>query len=478
MSESRMRLMRIGANAFSVLGGDVLNKAGIFLVYAQLSRSASVYEFGQLSLGLLLMYTFHVFAVAGLPISITRQVARKPATAKRLLRHGYIAAACPAMLSVLGMCGLAVAMQYEYQTTLVIALLSLAVPPYAFAMISEAVIKGREQMHLITIGNVPGNLFLVTCSFAVLQLGYGVPAIAGVVIVSRCISLLTLHMLLSHHLRGSRKPRLHWSFSWLLLRRSMVFLGTDGVHALGASLFGLMLSKFASEREVGLLGASFQILQPIQMFYRSVGHSCFPPLVAAARISRAAVGELGRSILGLILRLAFPAALAVFVLAGDLLAAVYGNAAFRSGAVVLQILAFSLLLDPMNPILGHGLWAVGKDKTVLGIVLVNFAINAVLGFALIRQFGLSGAACASLAASLVNMAQHYWYFETRVDHLHLSRELTRIVPAAIVAIACLLLPIHRFASLPVALTMYMTLAFLPQVHDLARKQATHGASGA
>ena len=221
-------------------------------------------------------------------------------------------------------------------------------------------------------------------------------AVACVIVVSRVITLISMHSLFHLIATDCRWSRLRPRLSWLLLRNSMVFLGTDGVHAIQASLFGLLLSKFASERELGLLGASYQLLQPIQMFYRSVGHSSFPSLVSAAQVSGAAVGNLARSILGLVMRLAFPAATAVFCLAGDLLVTVYGNSEFREGAIVLQILAFTLLLDSLNDVLGHGLWAMNRDGTVLGIVIVNLIANALVGLILISQFGLVGAACSGL----------------------------------------------------------------------------------
>ena len=60
------------------------------------------------------------------------------------------------------------------------------------------------------------------------------------------------------------------------------------------------------------------------------------------------------------------------------------------------------------------------------------------------------------------MSQHYWYFNRKVDRLHLGREIVKIAPAALAAIACLvLLPINHFASLATALLVYTCLAFFP-----------------
>ncbi|WP_153557014.1 oligosaccharide flippase family protein [Roseimaritima sediminicola] len=461
MSGSTHSLKRIAVNTAAVLGGDVLNKAGTFLVYAILARQASVHEFGQLSLGLLLLYTFHVFAVAGLPVALTRQVARHPRATHRLLRHGYLAALFASSLATAAMILLAVAMQYERQTVLVIVLLALAVPPYALSMITEAVIKGSQRMHLITLGCVPGNVLLVVGSFVAIQRGHGVLAVAAIIVLARTVTWITMHRLAMQTIprRDRRRPRVQ--LSWMLLRRSMVFLGTDGMQAIGAALSGVLLSKFASERELGLLGASYQLLQPIQMFYRSVGHSCFPQLVTAARGGAEAVAAMARPLLGFILRLAIPATIGVFVLAGDLLGVVYGNPDFRAGAIVFQIVSLTLLLDPLNPILGHGLWAVQRDRTVLSIVVVNVVTNALAGLLLIGYYGLIGAAVTSVVASTVNLAQHYWHFHRGVGRLQLGREVVRLLfPTAVAVATIALLPVHPYAALSIGLSLYMILAFV------------------
>ena len=58
---------RFAGNVASLLTSDVLNKATTFAIYAMVSRYVGMHSFGQLSLGLLLLYTFQVFATIGLP---------------------------------------------------------------------------------------------------------------------------------------------------------------------------------------------------------------------------------------------------------------------------------------------------------------------------------------------------------------------------------------------------------------------------
>lgn len=460
MSAAVGRLKRIAINAIAIGGGEVVNKASTFIVYAVVSRLSGLESFGQLALGLTLLYSFHVFGNAGLPTTMIRLIARRPKAARRYLMQGYLAGSVTSGIASLAMILMALAMQYQTLTTQVICLLALAVPCYSLAMIAEAAIKGIEKMHLVALGHLPGNLLLVGGSLTALWLGYGVLAVASVVVISRLMTLMALHLLaiLAMSSQGHRYS-MNIALSWRMLVRSKYFLWTDGVAAIGASLYGLMLSKFAGETEVGLLNAAFQLLQPFQIMYRSVGHSSFPPLVSVAKTSTQAVASLGHEILSLMLRLAFPACLLVFVFAGDMLDVVYGAKGFRSGAFVLQILAFSLLFDPLSPVLGHGLWAVGADSRVFRIVVVNVVVSLVLGFVLIGGYGLLGAAICGLASSAVNMVQHYVMFVRHVGNPKLMGELLRLLTAVVPALLVVaLFPASPLISVFIALLLYMFIA--------------------
>jgi len=461
MIQARFSLRKIALNAVSIGGGEVANKAGTFLVYAAVSRIAGLEAFGQLALGLTLLYTFHVFGYAGLPTVLIRLVARHPHTAKRHLLHGYVSAAMTSCLAALAMVAIAFAMRYQTITTQVICLLALAVPFYSLTMITEAIIKGRDKMHLIALGNLPGNALMVLGSLGVLWLGYGVLGVALIIVLSRLITLLALHSLVMLALADdNRRSPIRFSLSLRLLLRSRIFLGSDGIAAIGTSLFGVMLSKFTSESEVGMLNAAFQLLQPIQIMYRSVGHSAFPPLVAAAKFSKLAVANLVHSVLSLIISMAFPASLIMFVFAGDFLDLVYGSKGFREGAFVLQIIAFSLLFDPLNPVLGHGLWAIGADRAVFRIVLINIIFNLLLGLVLIGNFGLMGAAVCALASSIVSTCQHYVIFTRKVASPRLMGDVLRLAPAIVLSIAVVaLFPWSRFVNMPLAILLYVATIF-------------------
>src|SRR3972149_136999 len=96
-------LRRIAVNTTSLLTSDVLNRATTFAVYAMVARFCGPTSFGQLSLGLMLLYTFQVFASAGLPTLLMREVAKRPDASDRYFANASVLAVCTSVLSILAL---------------------------------------------------------------------------------------------------------------------------------------------------------------------------------------------------------------------------------------------------------------------------------------------------------------------------------------------------------------------------------------
>lgn len=448
------KVQRMGFNSIAILTSDILNRASTLFIYMLVGRFGRDDEFGQLSLGLMLLYTFHVFAVAGLPTLLVREVARAPDAAKRILYHGYVAAILPALLSFLAMIGFGIAMRYSWETTAVILLLAFALLPYALNVIAESAIRGSQQMPWIVIGNIPGSLFLVAGCYVVISTSASVIQLALVVVAARVLNMLAMHLCCLKIYKHLHHVRLRWTYAWLLLRESLVFLWSDAIAAISASLNAILLSKFAGEKEVGWLTACFQLLQPMLMIYRSVGNSCFPVLVQSVQSKRDSLPEICKTLIVLLWRMAIPATVSLVWLSGDLLVLVYGKSEFAAAAPILQIITFTLLLDTLNPVLGHGLWAAGKEKLVLNIVIVNFVVSSILSVVLVSQYGILGAAWSVLLSSIVNVVQHYGYFQLSVGRMGLWREILHFVPVLVISGLMLAVPVHVYLKLGIALVVY------------------------
>ncbi len=111
----------------------------------------------------------------------------------------------------------------------------------------------------------------------------------------------------------------------------------------------------------------------------------------------------------------------------------YKNPAFLHAAPALRIVAWTLMLQVFSNVLGQVLLATHREKITLRIVAVNTLINLLVGWPLIKLFGLRGAAVTLLVNRLAGCVQHY----IPVSRIFSGIPIGKIVWKPIVAAVCM-----------------------------------------
>ena len=398
-------LQRHFKNFTALLTSEVLNKATTLVIYGLVSRNLSVSEFGQLSLGLMLFYTFQVAATAGLPTIITRAIAQRRNRLDSYCINGMATAACSGMLSTIAMILLTILLQYQWQSSMVIFGLALGLIPHGMALVVESVFRGCERMHFVAISNVTANLVKVIGAVVLFQFDFGILAITMLLLATRWIAFIVNWICYATFVR-ERSSRIKLKFVRGIFKRSLTFLGIDLVIAVWATIDALILSKLATEVEVGLFSAACQLLQPLLLVYKSVVSAIFPSLCARAQSGTNNLLIASRRTITLLLVIGTPLIAALFCFPGMLLQLCYGESDIRSAAGLLKIVAGILVFQAFTSVLGHAFWASSQERTALRIVVVNLIASTVLGFALIAYFGVVGAAASVLAVGAIDTVQH------------------------------------------------------------------------
>jgi O-antigen/teichoic acid export membrane protein len=412
-----------------------MNKATNFAIYAMVARYLGTREFGQLSLGLLLFYTAQVFTAGGLPTLITRDVAIRTSRTAEYFVSGSVAVGLWSIITTIGLFLFAVVMKYERDTILVIGLLSLGLLPTGLASVTESLFRAWERMHLIAIANVPMNVVKVLGAFLLLHNGYRVTALAILLVASRFgIILIEWCMYLAISKRVWSK--IDFGFVRMLILKSSTFLGIDGIIAVWASIDAILLSKLVGETEVGLYCAAFQLFQPAILAYQSIVSSLFPMMCQKAALDRRQLTSLIRWTVDLLMLIGLPVAVGIYFFADTALLILYGDESFVAAAEVVRWMTVVLLLRTITNAFGHALWAGSREVTTLRIVTVNLAVNLVTGSVLIHQFGMMGAAWASLITWCVNTAQHYLACRQMIGDHPMGTMVWKISAAAALMAVC------------------------------------------
>ena len=438
-----MTLRRTSGNAVALLTSDVMNRATSFVLYILVARNLGVHEFGQLALAFTIFYTFQVCAVAGLKTLIIREIARDRLQTWSCLVNGWVVVTCTSFASLTALLVFVRVMHYPADTARVILLLSLGLLPYALAAVCEATFQAWEQMRYIAYVNVPVNVGKIAGAFMLLHGSRGLHTVILIILSSlAAIAIVETGIILR------RFPRHAAGFdrriALRMVRSGSTFLAIDAIIAIDSSLGVILLSKLATETQVGLYSAAMQLMVPLSLVYQSAAQSIFPVMCRHADADRGiqSLRQIAEGAMEILLVLALPAVAGIFFLGGWALSLVYKSPVFLDGLPALRILAWLVVFQVFTSVLGQVLMASRRERIPLRIVAVTVMMNLLLGWPLISHYGLVGAAVTSILTRLVGCIQHY----VPVSRLFSGISVGRIVWKPLVASACMV----AYLALPVA----------------------------
>jgi O-antigen/teichoic acid export membrane protein len=427
-----LNLRQTSGNAIALLTSDAMNRATSFVLYALVARYLGAHEFGQLTLALTLFYTFQVFAVAGLKILITRQVAKDRSETGIYFTNACVIVAFSSICSLATLSGFLHLMHYTHATSLVILLLSLSLFPYAFSAICEGIFQAWEHMRYIPLVNVPVNIAKIGCALLLLSRGHGLYAIILILLLSQ-VAIAGVEAWILFH----RFPKLHSPFnprfSLNMVRSASTFLGIDGILAATGSLNIILLSKVANETQVGLFNAALQLMAPLLLVYQSISLSILPVMSQKVEPGFRSLRQISESAIELLLVVAVPTVAALFFIGDWVLSILYKNPAFVQAFPALRIIVWVLILQVFTSVLGQALVASHHEKVNLTAVVVGTVVNLLVGWPLISHFGLRGAALTVLVTKVADFWLHY----VPVSRLFSGIWLGKIMWEPIAAGACM-----------------------------------------
>jgi O-antigen/teichoic acid export membrane protein len=427
-----MRVRQITGNVFSILSSDVMNRVTTFVLYALVARHLGGREFGQLSLALTLFYAFQVFALIGTKSVIIREIATNRALTGAYFINGLVLVTISSAVSMGASWAFVQLMHYSINTASFITFLSFGLLPYSVSGVCEAVFQAWERMHYIAYVNVPMNILKVGAAFLFLSRNAGLITMV-LILVSSLVMVAGIELWIVLARFPVRDGSIGLRSALTIARSSVTFLGIDGTLAVMSSLNFLLLSKLATEVDVGLYNATTQVVTPLLLVYQSVAQSVFPVMCRRVEPGYENLKRIAEKALEFLLVLALPAITGLFFLGDRVLLLLYRNPVFLQAFPALRIVSWLLIFQVFTSILGQVLVACHYERVTLRIVVVETFVSLVGGWPLVYFFGLEGAAFALLLTRLVDCFQHY----LPVARLFSGIRLARISWKPIFATVCM-----------------------------------------
>jgi O-antigen/teichoic acid export membrane protein len=182
-----------------------------------------------------------------------------------------------------------------------------------------------------------------------------------------------------------------------LLRRSWPILVSGGFAQINLRVDALIIAALLSIPDVGIYSAASRLSESWSVLAMAIVTATFPALVKLARTDVAAYGRDLAQLLRWLIWLSVLGGIAIAATAPIIIQLIYGSE-FAPAAAVLAVHVFGGVFLFVRTAVSR--WLIIEGLFIFSLVshLMGATVNVVLNFALIPQFGIVGAAWASVAS--------------------------------------------------------------------------------
>jgi O-antigen/teichoic acid export membrane protein len=307
---------------------------------------------------------------------------------------------------------------------------------------AEAVLSGLERLDLVAIAKTVYQALIVLAGALALILGFGYYGLIGATLIG--VAVLTGLTLRSAWRQGVR-PASPRPASWpALLRASLPFGVIAFTLGLSYKFDSVVLNISHGDTETGYYSAAYNLVFTTVVLSNVLNTALYPSLTRHAQLSPDTVDRVSGRFLRYLLLLSAPMAVGASLLAGPIIALLFGEA-FAPAAEALRVLAWVIPLMFVSEFLGYLVLIRGQERHAARAVLVSTAINVGLNLLLVPWFGLRGAAAMTVFTELVLVAQYCWFLRRSLRsfdwHWILVRPLLAAGALALIVAALHFLPV-------------------------------------
>jgi O-antigen/teichoic acid export membrane protein len=435
------------AQGFAVIVGSGVS------IYA--IRSLSQSAWGQYSTALALVAVFTVFSGLGVAQLALREMTKDPTRRQAVLAQslGGLVLTCLAAAFVLG--PVAVALGYPAKVLVLIAITAPFLLLEPVLSLAQAAFNSHRWLPGVAGFQAVRSAVYGALAVTALALGTGVVGLAATSLVGLVASVLTAGVLLRRRLGLS--PRISFHGVTPYLRAAVPIAGISIVGILYDRLDVVMLSKLASVKAVATYSVPYSFVRLSWLVPSIIAAAFFPILSSALAENRDEARRLFFLVVRLFLFASLPLSLLLAVGSPTLLSVIFGGR-YEGSVHVLQIMAWTSVLGFENYVFWYGIFAIHRERLVLGLQIAGLILNAVLNILLIPRFGPSGAAAALVTSDLLVVVGQAFLVHRYLFRLPFARLLLKPATAGALVIPASVLLGHYVSPLGAAAAGALTYA--------------------
>lgn len=395
-------LLRVSKNASVVLLGTVIRMVMTFAFTVYAARLFGVEGYGKFALTQNLFELFLSLTATGLCILVTRETAKDHAWLGRNLGSALLMVALLGLSGTIVLAIVANLAHYAPDTRTAICIAAVALIPGAICMLAEALFIAWEKAEYVAAGTAGESLARTGLCFLMLWMGYGLLSLFVVLIAVRVALLLVYSMLVLRRL-----PTVQWQTEpgalVALTKQWRVFAAENWLSTLSNGMDVFLLSLFHGEAAVGIYDAAWKLIRLSAVVARSFTTAVFPYISRLYVRAEETFHRVNLHSIKYILAAILPVVIGISIMAEQIVRLLYGPE-YLSSVPVLQVLAWLMIPQFLNPFLSHTLFARHQQSRSLIVAIIGMVAFAVASFLLIPTWGPVGTAFAVLTSAMTAFA--------------------------------------------------------------------------
>jgi len=423
-----------------------------FLIIVLVARVWGQEMFGKFNTVWVWLILFRSLSIFGIGEFISKHVGANRDNVSEYRTHGLLFGSFSSLVCSAFMIGGAFLLDYSDDVKYGIIIASMALPCYAFIVISHAILTAFQKTRTVGIAWTLENILFLCLGSIVIIKGYGFINLFWCLVLSR-LSAAILNLIIVYKSIGPVDLQIDLDF----FRKMLPELAIFGVSSLAYFIFlridVVMLSKMTDMVSVGLYSSASNLMEvcillPVIFYFINL-----PVMARGYKSSKEQIHRKIESDAAQLFVLVFLAFGFGFFFAEVIIPLIYGKS-FVGASWILKLLMIAFLIQSADGILAMSCLAAGYHKLVMYIVVIRAAINIVLNLVFIPVFGAVGAALATVLSISFSFAALQIFMKRNIG----SFRWIRIIGKP--ALSCLLIILLIFPLMDYLNTILVCSIFL------------------
>jgi O-antigen/teichoic acid export membrane protein len=402
---------RLHKNFALLTASNLLTPLFTMALVLAISRLQGVEILGKYSLMMTVFVVGQSCVSLGLPVVITREVAKHRGDAGR-----YFISACAVTFVIAGVAIAAAlgALRWTAEPDLrtALSLVVLSMLPSVVTLYGEAVLLAFERARDLVVISFSETVTRAIVGTVLVLLGGGIVSLALSLLVLRLLAGLAFLVMLRQR-RVTFARGLDPSLCAKLARDVPVLGAIPIVNQLYARADVFLLTWLGTWTDLGLYSAALRLIDVARTIAPAYSRALYPVLARLRAESAREFAALARRSIRDILLLMLPIVLVLAGFAQPLIVTLYGDR-LADAASILEILAWSLVPTTLATTLAQILFAAKLQVLDLRVNVIATAFIALTGTLLIPRWGAEGAALAILLSSTLYSGLEYFFVHRAV----------------------------------------------------------------